>query len=81
MKGEKTMTARQKKVDAAIKYLVKYMATYDKQIGYLEYTDETIIEDVLYGLGVAIGGKKYMWANGFATFKERLAKHLAGKGA
>lgn len=81
MKGEIAMTARQKKVDAAIKYLVNYMTTYDKQMGYLDYTDETIIEDVLYGLGVALDGEKYKWANGFAKFKERLANHLAGKGA
>ena len=74
------MTARQKKVKKTIEYLVKYMATYDKQMGYLDYRDETIIDDVLYGLGVAIGGKKYTWANGFAKFKERLAKHIAGKG-
>ena len=71
------MTARQKHVKQAIEYLARYMKTYDKQTGYLDYTDETIIDDVLYGLGVAIGGREYQMADGFAKFKERLAKHIA----
>lgn len=72
------MNARQKHVKHAIEYLTKYMVTYNKQHGYLDYTDETIIDDVLYGLGVAIsGGREYQMANGFAKFKARLAKHIA----
>lgn len=71
------MNARQKHVKRAIEYLTRYMNTYDKQTGYLDYTDETIINDVLYGLGVAIGGREYQMADGFAKFKARLAKHIA----
>lgn len=71
------MNARQKHVKQAIEYMTKYMVTYDKQHGYLDYTDTTIIDDVLYGLGVAIGGREYQMANGYARFRKRLAEHLA----
>jgi len=71
------MTEQQKKVKKAIEYLQNYMQTYDKQGGYLDYTDETIINDVLYGLGVAIGGKEYEFAQGFKKFKKRLITHLS----
>ena len=71
------MNARQKHVKRAIEYLKNYMNTYDNQYGYLDYTDETIINDVLYGLGVAVGGRKYEFAQGFAKFKVLLAKHIA----
>lgn len=73
------MNARHKHVKQAIEYLTKYMATYDKQAGYLDYADTTIIDDVLYGLGVAIGGREYQMANGYAKFRKRLAEHLANK--
>ena len=71
------MTSKQKRMKKAVEYLQDYMATYDKQGGYLDYSDETLIEDVLYGLGVALGPKQYAFAQGFRRFKERLAKHLA----
>ena len=73
----KSLTTRQKQVEIGIKYLKRYIDTYDKQFGYLDYTDETIIDDILYGLGVAIDSDEYKFASGFRKFKERLAKHLA----
>lgn len=72
------MTRRQRKVKAMIKYLTHYMTTYDKQLGYLDYTNETIVDDVLYGLGVALD-RKYKFAGGFDKFKKRLRRHLAIK--
>jgi hypothetical protein len=63
-------------VKKSIEYLKRYVDTYDKQPRYLDYTDETIINDVLYGLGVAIGGREYQYANGFEKFKKRLRDHL-----
>lgn len=55
------------------------METYDKQVGYLDHTNKTIIDDVLYGLGVALDNK-YRFADGFDKFKKRLRRHLAIKG-
>jgi len=52
-----------------------YMSTYHEQHGYGEYTDETFIEDILYGMGVSID-PKYQFANGLRDFKKVLLKHL-----
>jgi hypothetical protein len=71
------MTSKQKRMKKAVEYLKNYMNTYSNQVGYLDYTDETLIDDVLYGLGVALGPKRYAFAQGFCKFKARLRDHLA----
>lgn len=78
-KSEKPIpkTDRQKHVAKGIAYLTRYMQTYDQQYGHLDYPDETIINDVLYGLGVALDEKEYKYGDGFEKFKERLREHLA----
>lgn len=70
------MTARQKRMQKAIRFLANYMSTYEAQHGCLDYRVETLIDDVLYGLGVGIGGKDHQYASGFDVWKEKLRKHL-----
>lgn len=59
----------------AVASLTHYMTTYDKQPFYTYYTDETFINDVLYGLGIALSDD-YRQASGFDLFKARLREHL-----
>jgi hypothetical protein len=66
----------QEKVKRAIAYLKHYIDTYDKQVGYLDYSDDCIINDILYGLGVALDPKEYLMAPGYNKFKERLKAFL-----
>lgn len=73
---KKKLTTSQRRVQRAIACLKNYMDTYDRQVGYLDYSDDTIINDVLYGLGVALGGKKHMFADGFARWKAVLRQKL-----
>ena len=70
------MTKKQKRVERVVKRLQEYMNTYNEQVGYLDYSDETIIKDVLYGLGIALRPKHNAWATGFRKFKEELKKYL-----
>ena len=70
------LTKRQKRVKAAIEFLKDYYLRYDKQIGYLDYTDKTLIDDALYGLGAALDPNKYKFANGYDEFKRVLREHL-----
>lgn len=59
-----------------VESFMKYVATYDKQYGYENFHDETFIDDILYGLGRALG-EKYEYATGFERFKEEvLIPHL-----
>lgn len=70
------MTAKQKRMKKAVEWLKVYMREYDKQPHYTEYTDATFIDDVLYGLGVALHGKNVTWASGYEVWKQTLRSHL-----
>jgi hypothetical protein len=68
-------TPAQKRMIAAVVSLTKYMVSYTKQGSYEDYLDTTFIDDVLYGLGIALG-EKYSFAKGFDEFKQVLREHL-----
>ena len=74
------MSDRKKKIVKAIEYLQDYIGNYATQEGYESYSVATLIDDVLYGLGVALDNK-YSCAHGYDLFKERLRKHLKPKKA
>lgn len=59
-----------------VKFLQRYMETYDQQHGYENYTDRTLINDVLYGLGVALNPNEHQFANGFDKWKMELIDFL-----
>lgn len=42
----------------------EYISTYDAK----NYSDETIVKDMLYGVGISLDEKKYSMANGFKNF-------------
>ena len=69
-------TAKEKRMQKAVKYLTEYMETYDKQLNYEKYSDKTFIDDILYGMGVALDKGKYEYSTGFREFKKVLIKHL-----
>lgn len=60
----------------AVGYLKAYMETYDQQQGYESYSVETLVDDVLYGLGEAIAPGEHRFAQGFEEFKKKLRAHL-----
>jgi hypothetical protein len=64
------MTKSQKRVKLIIEKFQKYINTYSDQLGYLDYSDDTIIYDVLYGLGIALNEKEYKYKSGFDKFKK-----------
>jgi len=76
---ENKMTESQKRVKLIIEKLQKYINTYSDQYGYLEYSDDTIIKDMLYGLGIALNEKEYTYALGFNKFKKFLHKYIYRK--
>jgi hypothetical protein len=63
-----------KRMKKAVAYMQDYMTTYSDQYGYEDYTVETYIHDVLYGLGISLGGKP--GATGYDEFKKVLRKFL-----
>lgn len=71
----KPTAASKKKMRAAVASLKDYMDRYDKQQSYESYSEETLIDDVLYGLGIALDSRN-AYANGYEKFKTRLIAHL-----
>lgn len=70
------LTPAQERMQKAIRFMANYMGTYEQQSGCLDYTDKTLIDDVLYGLGYALGGAKHQWASGYEVWKSKLREHL-----
>lgn len=70
------LSPEQSRMRDAVAYLQKFLSTYDQQPEYLNYRESTFIEDVLYGLGVALSPSEHQYATGFRKFKEKLAEHL-----
>jgi hypothetical protein len=73
------LTQDQKRMRDAVRRLRKYMNCYPKEGEYMNYKDYTFIEDVLYGLGIALEPEAHAFAVGFERFKDRLRKHLTVK--
>jgi hypothetical protein len=66
---------RKQRMERAVKYMQDFMNTYTQQQGYGDYSDETYINDVLYGLGVSLS-KEYEFAGGFRKFRALLREHI-----
>lgn len=60
----------------ALNRLRRYLADYEDQTYFHEYTDEVFIKDVLYGLGIALEPQVYNMADGFEKFCRRLAESI-----
>lgn len=72
----KRLTQRQKRMAAIILRMQDFMRDYDQQIGGLDYPDHVFIDDVLYGLGVALDPDAHMFALGFDAWRAKLMAHL-----
>ena len=69
------LTAKQKRMRKSVVSLTLYMNTYAMQPFYTDYSDKTFIDDVLYGLGIALSDQ-FRKADGFECFKKILREHL-----
>lgn len=71
------LNKQQKRMKAMVQNLQKYVVTYHKQAGYLEYTDTIFIDDMLYGIGIALEPDLHSFANGYEIWKAKLREHIA----
>ena len=70
----------QKRMKLRVQFLQQYLATYDDQYGYENYTDAILINDILYGLGVAINAKEHQYVDGYEVWKGKLRYFLSNVG-
>ena len=68
--------ARRQRMRNIVAKLTDYMVTYSAQPGYEDYSDTTLIDDVLYGLGIALEPEKHHAAQGYDIFRQKLMLHL-----
>lgn len=68
--------ARRQRMRNIVAKLTDYMVTYSAQPGYEDYSDKTLIDDVLYGLGIALEPEKHHAAQGYDIFRQKLMLHL-----
>lgn len=52
-------------IKQAVQYLKEYINTYTNQHYYTDYPYKTLIGDIVYGLGVAVGGDKFSGPDGY----------------
>lgn len=72
----KDMTTKQKRVKEIIEKFKNYLDKYTEEDYYLYKKDEVIMDDMLYGLGLAFDSKEYSCAGGYERFKAVLEEHI-----
>ena len=72
----KKLTAKNKRILKSVEFLQNYFNTYTTQTRYLEYSEKTLLDDCLYGIGVALWGKEMMFAQGYEKTKAKILEFL-----
>jgi hypothetical protein len=75
-----TPRARRKRMHNIVAAFQQYVADYDKQAAYEDYSDKTFIDDMLYGIGIALDGHSNANALGYENWKRQLLAHLTSNG-
>lgn len=69
------LSAKKKRVRKIVEGYQEYVRTYSSQTFFDTYTDSILIDDFLYGLGIAFG-EQYRGASGFEKFKAVLRERI-----
>lgn len=80
---KKEVEARRKRMRAVVARFQKYVSTYSEQSHYEDYSDRIFLDDMLYGIGLALSegtAKDNSGAGGYERFKVELRRHLNGEG-
>jgi hypothetical protein len=72
------ITPEKRRMIRIIKRFQKLVATYPVENNSFQ-SDRCFVLDVIYMAGVAIGPKKFAFANGFMKFKKIVLDHMAEK--
>jgi len=68
------MDKKQRRMKKMVEYFQEYVNSYSKQKYYMNYSDKTFIEDMIYGIGLSLAREKDGFEDGFEKFKEKLRK-------
>ena len=73
------MTKKKKKLIDMQRKLENYVTTYKEQKYWLEYDETIFLDDMLYGIGIALDVDKYKMADGYENFLLFLMEHIKSK--
>ena len=62
-------------IEQTVEYMIKYINTYKDQFGWKEYTHETFLDDMIYGIGVAMSDQ-YKMAQGYEKFRADIDEYF-----
>jgi hypothetical protein len=68
-----------KRMKLIVGRLQEYVRTYSDQAHFEDYSDTIFIDDMLYGIGLALEPLEHQCASGFDKFKAVLRQRLADK--
>jgi hypothetical protein len=67
---------QQQRMEAIVKRFQEYVETYTSQAYYKNYSDTIFLDDMVYGIGLALDDAGYKGADGYDKFKALLLAHL-----
>lgn len=70
------MNKSQKRVKRIVESMKEFINTYENQSDYLDYSDTTLLDDFLYGIGTAFRPEAHRFAQGYQRFKRVLKNHI-----
>lgn len=68
--------SRENRMKMIVEDFQNYVKTYSEQVAYQSYSDEVFLDDMLYGLGIAIGDEEFRYLNGYKHWKKILMNFL-----
>lgn len=77
MASKRDVERARKRMQLIVKRLQDYVRTYSDQAHYDTYTDTIFIDDMLYGIGIALEPLNHQGSYGFEKFKDALRERLS----
>jgi hypothetical protein len=71
-----TRKQKQARMRAIVKRMIHYVDTYPQQDSYADYSDRLFIDDMLYGIGIAMHPKEFHGPDGFDKFLDVLQDRI-----
>lgn len=68
------LSRKQKRMRTIVARFQEYVRTYSDQAHYDQYRDQTFMDDMIYGIGIAMEPEKWRQGQGFDAFKAELVK-------
>ncbi len=77
MASKRDAARARKRMKLIVGRLQEYVRTYSDQAHYEDYSDTIFIDDMLYGIGIALEPLAHQGAYGFQKFKDLLRERLS----